>query len=60
MPAKNVLMVNAMSLYFAVLMPIILASASLPWMARNAKPMRDFIMPYMTPMDTTVKEMTRM
>ena len=30
MPAKKVLMTNAMSLYFAVLIPIIFASASFP------------------------------
>ena len=35
MPAKNVLITNAKSLYFAVLIPIILASASFPCISRQ-------------------------
>ena len=59
-PAKKVLMTNAISLYFAVLIPIILASASFPWIALKAKPIRDFIIKYIMLIDVKAKEMTKM
>ena len=60
MPAKKVLMTNAMSLYFAVLIPIIFASASFPCIALKASPIRDLIIRYIVMIDAKAKEITKM
>lgn len=59
MPAKKVLMTNAISLYFAVLIPIILASASFPWIARKANPIRDLMIRYIVVIEAAAKEITK-